>query len=200
MSQIEIVAAIFGFLCVALYIARSDWSWPTGLIQVLLYIVVFWQAKLYADMILHGIYVVLQVYGWWAWVSARRKDASHAKIQPRTLTWRGHMLCLAITTGQTLLFTSLLSRWTDAQSPLADSFVASASLVAQCLLAWRYIENWGYWLAVNTVGVCLFASRGLVPTTILYVLFWGMAVVGFWSWYAVLRGQPDPCQAGIECS
>lgn len=199
MSQIEIVAAVFGFLCVALYIARSDWSWPTGLVQVLLYISVFWQAKLYADMILHCLYVVLQIYGWWAWASARRTDVSQPTIRPRQLGLRGHVLCLAITTAQTLLFASLLSRWTDAQSPLADSFVASASLVAQCLLAWRYIENWGYWLAVNTVGVCLFASRGLIPTAILYGLFWGMAIVGFWSWYVVMRQPATPRRYEVDC-
>jgi nicotinamide mononucleotide transporter PnuC len=129
MSQIEIVAAIFGFLCVALYIARSDWSWPTGFVQVLLYISVFWQAKLYADMILHCVYVVLQIYGWWAWASARRTDVSQPTIRPRQLGLRGHVLCLAITAVQTLLFAFMLSRWTDAQSPYADSFVASASLV-----------------------------------------------------------------------
>lgn len=192
MSLIEIVAAVFGFFCVALYIARNALSWPVGLVQVVLYIWVFWQAKLYADMILHCIYVVLQIYGWWAWSNSRSVESdAEGIIQVRTLGAQGHLGCLAATVVMTFLFASALSNWTDAQSPLADSFVAAASLVGQCLLALRYIENWGYWIAVNSVGVFLFASRGLIPTSILYCLFWVMAWIGLWTWYSAIGRRTD---------
>ena len=67
MNWIEAVAVVFGAAAVALTIRQSLWCWPTGLVQVSLYVYVFTQARLYSDMILHAIYVVLQVYGWYRW-------------------------------------------------------------------------------------------------------------------------------------
>ncbi|MDZ4852209.1 MAG: nicotinamide mononucleotide transporter family protein [Pirellulaceae bacterium] len=73
MTNLEIVAALFGFLSVWYYIVRSIWSLPAGLFQVLLLIVVFFHAKLYADMALHVVYVVFLIYGWGAWLHAENQ-------------------------------------------------------------------------------------------------------------------------------
>ena len=46
MTPIEWVATAFGLACVILTIRQSIWCWPTGLIQVVLYVFVFFEAKL----------------------------------------------------------------------------------------------------------------------------------------------------------
>lgn len=74
MSTIEIIAVIFGLLCVWLTVRQNIWCWPTGLVQVSLYIVIFYQAKLYSDAILHVIYVFLQFYGWYHWLHGKPED------------------------------------------------------------------------------------------------------------------------------
>ena len=70
MSVIEIVAVCFGVACVWLTIRQNIWCWPTGLVQVVLFIWIFYQAKLYSDVMLHVVYVVLGFYGWWYWLHA----------------------------------------------------------------------------------------------------------------------------------
>ncbi|MGA1133103.1 MAG: nicotinamide riboside transporter PnuC [Prochlorotrichaceae cyanobacterium] len=68
MTGIEVIAVVFGLLCVWLTVRQNIWCWPTGLVQVTLYIVIFYQVKLYSDLILHILYVFLQIYGWYHWL------------------------------------------------------------------------------------------------------------------------------------
>lgn len=193
MTILEIIAAVFGFLCVWFYIVRSVWSWPTGLVQVLLLIAVFYHAKLYADMALHVIYVGLQIFGWVAWQkSLRIKQSGTAeteRVVVRSLNLSGIIACILVTILLTIAFSSVLLLWTDAELPIADSFVAAASLVAQYLLATRYLENWIFWIVVDTVGVGLFAYKELYPTAILYALFWVMAIAGLVVWNRAAQYQ-----------
>lgn len=194
MSTLEIIAALFGLACVWLTIVRNVWSWPTGLVQVLLLIVVFWQARLYADMLLQVVFVAFQVYGWWQWsISVRgpkESFPSRFEVAVRTLPtpvwWLGILAAIALLTA---LFSSSLIYWTDAQYPIADSFIAATSLVAQTLLAKRFIENWSLWIAVDSVAIFVFWGRGLYPTAILYGVFWGMAVMGWMEWVRSQRQQ-----------
>jgi nicotinamide mononucleotide transporter len=81
----------------------------------------------------------------------------------------------------------MLIRYTDATLPIWDSFIAAASIIAQCLLAARYVENWRFWIAVDIVGIGLFASKELYPTAVLYILFLVMAVWGDVAWRKSLR-------------
>jgi nicotinamide mononucleotide transporter PnuC len=68
MCPLEILATIFGLWSVICYVRESVWSWPTGLINVALYIALFWSGGLYAETGLQIIFVVLQIYGWWLWL------------------------------------------------------------------------------------------------------------------------------------
>ena len=130
MTIIEIIAAVFGFLCVWFCIIRNVWTWPTGLLQVLLLIAVFYHAKLYADMALHVIYVGLQIFGWVAWQKSKRisqsSNAGSEIVYVRSLTLQGNIACMLVTVFLTIAFSSMLTFWTDAELPIADSFVAAA--------------------------------------------------------------------------
>ncbi len=193
MTILEIIAAGFGFLSVWFCIIRNSWTWPTGLVQVLLLISVFYHAKLYADMVLHVIYVGLQIFGWVTWQKSKRisqpSNAGLEIVAVRSLTLRGNIACVLVTIFLTIAFSSILTLWTDAELAIADSFVAAASLVAQYLLATRYFENWIYWIVIDTFGVGLFAYKELYPTAILYAFFWGMAIVGFVAWKRAAKNE-----------
>jgi nicotinamide mononucleotide transporter len=185
MTLIEIIAALFGLTCVWFCVIRNVWNWPTGLVQVSLLIIVFYNAKLYADMVLQILYVVLQCVGWIAWL--RSNEGSMEPVQVRLLSWPGKWLGILATILMTFVFHWLLSNYTDAELPLADSFVAAASLVAQTLLVRRFVESWIYWIVVDTVGIWLFGYKQLYPTAVLYGVFWVMAVIGWISWQKACR-------------
>jgi nicotinamide mononucleotide transporter len=56
-------------------------------------------------------------------------------------------------------------------------------VIAQCLLTQRKVDTWPFWLAVNTISVALFASRGLTLTAALYAAYWINAWYGWWRWH-----------------
>src|SRR5262245_60139443 len=68
MSLVELIAVALGLACVWLNVRQHIACWPTGLAMVSLSIAIFYQAKLYSDMLLQVVYVFLQLYGWYAWL------------------------------------------------------------------------------------------------------------------------------------
>ena len=81
MNWIEAVAVVFGIVCVALTVRQSIWCWPAGLVQVTLYVYVFYGARLYSDMILHVIYIGVQVYGWHHWLHGAQRSPSGSGVR-----------------------------------------------------------------------------------------------------------------------
>lgn len=190
MTWIEIVATVFGFLCVVLTIRRNIWCWPTGLVQVVLFVFVFYQAKLYSDLILHVIYVGLQIYGWYCW-TAGRSEARSGSLVIASLTSRQLAIWIAMTAVTTTAWGYMMSTWTDASLPYADAFTTVASLVAQYLLARKFLENWVFWIVVDVVAIGVYYYKALIPTSILYAAFLVLAVTGFVTWRIQLRTQQN---------
>jgi nicotinamide mononucleotide transporter len=180
MTWIEAVAALFGFFCVWLTVKQNLWCWPVGLVQVFLYIFVFYEAKLYADMALHVIYVGLSIYGWIHWRTASEfgLPVTHAD---QVFWW-----IIAMIAG-TVMWGYSLSMLTDASVPYPDSFIVAASLIAQWLMARKKLESWLFWIAADIVAIVTYAYKGLYFTTGLYSLFLVMAILGYFSWHKSLR-------------
>lgn len=193
MTTIEILATILGILCVGLLILRNQWSWPIGLVQVVLQGIVLWNAKLYAETALQGVFWVLQLYGWWAWIaSTRNKSTSQSintPVQVERLSTNASIFFIGLTLLQTILIAWFLMSFTDGKSPIADAFITAASLTAQYLLAKRYYENWGYWIVVDVLSIPLYVIRELPVLAVLYVVFLAMAIAGFYQWRTALRNQ-----------
>lgn len=193
MTTIEILATILGILCVGLLILRNQWSWPIGLVQVVLQGIVLWNAKLYAETALQGVFWVLQLYGWWAWIASNRNKSTsqsiNTPVQVERLSTNASIFFIGLTLLQTILIAWFLMSFTDGKSPIADAFITAASLTAQYLLAKRYYENWGYWIVVDVLSIPLYVIRELPVLSVLYVVFLAMAIAGFYQWRKALRNQ-----------
>jgi nicotinamide mononucleotide transporter len=192
MSWIEAIAVIFGLLCVGLTIRQNIWCWPTGLVQVLLYIVIFYQVKLYSDLLLHVVYVGLQLYGWHHWRTGGQPQNQSQAQQPS----RPDVTKLAVTQlGDrplagwifvTLVATALwgwgMGSLTDATLPYWDAFTTVASLSAQWLMTRKRLESWLFWIAVDVVAIAIYFHKSLWLTSGLYGVFLVMAIAGYRAW------------------
>lgn len=178
MSQLEWLAVALGLINVALVVARSVWNYPFGLAMVSLYAFIFYEAKLYSDMLLQGFFFVLQVYGWVAW-----RSASHAaQIPVRRMTPRDRGKWGLAILAAWLVWSTAMHRFTDAAAPWVDGGIAMMSVAAQLLMARRMVENWWLWIAVDILAIPLFLWRGLHLTGGLYALFLLMSLVGLVQW------------------
>lgn len=192
-SAVEIIASLAGFICVFLIIRRNIWCWPFGLLQVAVYMIVFYDAKLYSDFILHGVYVVMQVYGWWYWLQGKSQDDDLVVLPTSlqaTLSW------IAVAAAGSFVLGYAMSTYTDASLPYPDAFTTVASLVAQWLLSRRQLINWGFWIAVDIVAISVYWQKGLYPTTVLYLTFLVMASIGLYVWLHRYQTQTQRLRVG----
>lgn len=179
MSTIEIAAALLSLIAVILVMMRSMWNYPFGIAGVLLYLHVFYGAKLYSDALLQIYFVILQIYGWWNWTQ-HRDDGGLAMVE--RLTARGHMITAGLVVTISLALGFGMSRYTDAALPWWDAAIAGLSVVAQVLQSARKLESWILWIATDIIAVAVYFSKALYPTTILYIIFLVLAVLGLRTW------------------
>jgi len=175
----EVLAVVFGIVSVYLSTREHIWSWPTALVNVGLYFVVFYEAKLYADMGLQVVYFGLSLYGWYEWLyGGANRTELHVSRTTRPLGVR--LLIIGIVCAAVL--GTLLARFTDAALPYVDSATTSTSLVAQWMMTRKILENWAVWMAVDVVYVGMFIYKHLYLTAGLYTVFFVLAVMGYVQW------------------
>lgn len=192
MSPWEILAVLFGIVSVWLSVRENIWSWPTAIVNVALYILVFWQAKLYADMGLQVIYIALNAYGWYEWLyGGEQRTELHVSRAGVRLA----LLLVAIGAACTALLGHLLARHTDAALPYVDSATTSTSLVAQWMMTRKLLENWLVWVAVDVVYIGMFIFKGLYLTAGLYAVFLILSAMGWIRWRRSLRERAAPTPA-----
>jgi nicotinamide mononucleotide transporter len=187
LSPLEIFAAVVGALSVWLSVRQNILSWPTAIVNVVLYTIVFYQAKLYADMGLQVVYAILSIYGWYEWLYGGEGHTTlHVSRTSPSLALRLALIAV----GGAVFLGTLLHRTTDAALPYMDSALTSASLVAQWMMTRKLLENWALWIAVDVAYVGMFIYKGLCVTAVLYAVFLGLAVRGWIDWRRSMRVEP----------
>jgi len=167
-------------------------TWWTGVIGCLLFGLVFFWARLYADLTLQIFFIFSSLAGWYSWVHGRR--GAELPVRRTTLL---PILALAMAgIGVALGYGWLLRRFTNAYAPFLDSFILAFSVLAQFLLIGRRLENWWCWLLVNTIAVPLYAVRGLRLTALLYAIYWVNAAVSLRRWNKLMVAANN--KAGAE--
>ena len=191
---LEIIAVVSGVLCVFLLTRERIEAWYFGAITVSIYVYIFWQQKLYSDMILHVVYVVLNVYGWYSWrFGGKIKDQLEVTLLSN---WHRVIWGLVIIAGF-LIWGYFMNRYTDADFAYIDAFTTVASLVAQWFLAKKKIENWILWIIVDVVAMVIYYIKGIRLTSLLYLIYLGLAVYGLITWYKHL-GTDKPGEPTME--
>lgn len=184
MNAIEAIAVALGLTNIALIIRRSVWNYPFGVVMVVLYAHIFWQAKLYSDAGLQVFFLFVQFYGWWAWA---RHEGDDGRVVVERMAVRGRIGWAAASIAAIGLWGTMMHQMTDAAYPHWDGAIAMLSVAAQIMMTRRFVENWWWWIAVDVLAIGLFAVKGLWLTAGLYGVFLGMAAYGLISWQRTLR-------------
>lgn len=179
MNPLEIIAVALGLANIGLLVRRSIWNYPFGMAMVVLYFVIFREARLYGESWLQVFFFVVQGWGWWLWA---RAGGMAQLVSVHWMDWRARSIALALVAASSLGIGWAMARFTDAALPYADAAIAGASVVAQVLLAMRRVENWALWIAIDVLSVAVYIQRGLNLTAGLYVVFLVLAVMGLKEW------------------
>ena len=179
MSGLELFAAALGVIAVWLTVKQNPWCWPIGLVMVLLYTWVFFEVKLYSDMLLQLVYAALQVYGWWQWTRAGEVKQGR---QVTSLGVPAIMASLAVGAVGSLLLGAAMAHWTDSSFPWSDATLTAFSLVAQLWMAQKRLQCWALWCVIDVLYIGFFAWQDLYFTAGLYALFTLIAIQGWRDW------------------
>ena len=156
---------------------------PTGIIGVLLAAWLYFfnsHPPLYADGTLNIYYFIMSVYGWYNWV--QKRDASHFTYP---ISWCNKrelsMGALLFLVSWGVIYFALI-KITDSNTPVLDSLVSASAVVAMWWMAKRKIENWLAWIISNIVAIPLNFYKEFYLFTLMYVLFFALALWGFIDW------------------
>lgn len=189
-SLTETLGFVTGAWCVYLVVKQSIWNFPIGIANNLFFLVLFAQARLFADAGLQIVYLVLGLHGWYAWLYGGQQNRALklARAGKQVLALTG--CAVVVATGILVL----VLRWANGAAPLLDAFTTALSLGAQYLLNRKLLENWLLWILADVIYVFLYLARGLQLTALLYAVFLAMCIAGWFSWGRSLREQADEIQ------
>lgn len=181
--MLELVAVLFGIVSVFLSTREHIWSWPTALVNVALFFVLFYKSGLYSDMGLQVVYFILSLYGWYEWLYGG-KDRT-ALLVSRTST-RTSLVLLAIGVVVWVALARLTSVLPGVALPYLDAALTTASLVAQWMMTRKLLENWVLWIILDVAYVGMFIFKGLYLTAANYAVYLALAVLGYVAWKRTL--------------
>lgn len=185
----ELVATVTLLINVYLLAKQDIRNYYFGAVGVLIYGWIFWEYKLYSDMLLQWLYYLpLQAVGYYWW-SEKGPDKGDFKIVslPNTdrVVWMFGIASASFGLGY------FMSTMTDASFPYWDAFTTVMSLVAQYFLIKKIWENWVLWIVMDVVAIFVYYAKDLYVTSGLYVLFLGLATFGLIKWLRDFQGQDE---------
>ncbi len=178
---VELIGFVFGIVYVVLIIREHAWGWVAGSINVMIYIVVFYQSGLYGMSLLQVFYLLVSIYGFLLWrghlPSKNQNRIEKIRNMPVNIGW---LLTLSVFAAS--LLAGYMLSITDSPVPRIDGLTTVLGLAATWMTARKYIENWLVWIINDLICVVIYAYLGLYLTTALYFVFLVMAVVGYVAW------------------
>ena len=168
-----------GVLCVWMTAVEDVWNFPIGIVNSAFYIVVYYQARLFADFGLFVLYVFLGLHGWYLWLYGNRERANTALTVERA-DRRDLLNSVAVVVAGLPLWAFL--RHVNGFAPFMDALLTVMSVVAQLMLNRKRLENWVVWIVADVLYVGLYAYKGLYLTSVLYAIYGVLAVGGYRVW------------------
>ena len=188
MNWLEIIAVVFGVVAIWLASKGEVVNFAIGLVNCVLYGILFGREGLYSGMILQGIYFVINLYGLYSWRKPEVDTDKELKIMWLTIKERVLVGVVIVATG---VLWGMGVKWgaqllpeniQEPQYPMVDAILTTASVVAQILLTHKKIDNWVMWVLVDVVYIGLFLMVGMYWTAGLYVVYTGIAVNAVKMW------------------
>ena len=178
-SLLELMAVVFAIIYLVLAVRENILCWFAAGISTLIFLYIFWDVKLYMQFSLQVYYFAMAVFGWFQW---RLANAGSTSMQVSMWSMGKHFIALAFIVLLTLLSGYFLDYGTDAQLPYLDSFTTWGSVVTTFMVVRKILENWIYWLVIDSISIYLYIDRELYFTAMLFVVYIAITFFGWFSW------------------
>ena len=186
---LEATSVVFGILYLVLAIRESLWCWPAAFVSSMLTLLVVFGARLYSEVALNVYYAAMAVYGWFQWHYGGRRGGT-AELPIGVWPLKMHALAIGGSAVLAAVIGFTLSRNTQAAFPYLDAFLTIGSVVTTYMVARKLLENWLYWLVIDSLWLYVYWQRELYLYVGLFALYLVLVVLGLKRWHRDWRAQP----------
>ena len=184
-SWLELVAVILAIAYLLLAVRENSLCWYAAFVSTAIFLYIFWDVQLYMESGLQVYYLFMAVYGWYQWT---RGGQGHEGVLIRTWTSTTHLMVISAVIFASAVSGYLLS-FTEAKLPYLDSFTTWASIVTTYMVAAKVLENWLYWLVIDSAAIYLYLDRELYFTAMLFMAYVVIVIFGWFAWRRDYRDQ-----------
>ncbi len=206
MSYLEFFGTLAGFIAVYLASKAHIWSWPVGIVNVVLFFFLFYQVQLYPDMFLQLFFFVTNLMGWWRWTHPKPHEEDRKKHLRVSFMSSAQRLVVILTgiAGTVILgaMASRLHEWfpllfpRPSAFPYLDSFVTAMSIVTTFLMIEKKAESWIIWIIIDAVATYMYFAKGIKFVALEYLVFCFIAANGLRNWMRELKSYSSPSAYG----
>lgn len=177
--NLETLAVALGLSYLLLAMRENSLCWYCAFFSTAIYVYIFGDVSLYMESVLNVYYMGMAVYGWLQW---QKGGANHSGVEIVRWTAKHHIICILVILIASVISGYLLSVNTDARLPYLDSFTTWASVLTTIMVARKVLENWLYWIVINSVSIYLYIDRDLDQTAAMFTLYLVLSVLGYVAW------------------
>lgn len=191
MSIWEVIGVILGFAYLILIMRQNSLGWYAAFFSTAISIWLFWSVSLFMESVLNVYYLMMAVYGWWVW-HQKSDDGSQQNAVPKLIiTWsiKRHLWVVGVIILMSLATGYGLEKNTSAALPYLDSFTTWGAVITTYMVTQKVLENWLYWLVIDTVAIYLYVDRELYLIALQMAVYIVMIFIGWRIWNKEYKQQ-----------
>lgn len=193
-TLLEYIAVVSGIASVWFSRKENILVYPVGLVNTIIYVYLSFKYHLLGEAAVNFYYTVMSFYGWVLWA---RKDKQHHPLLHITFStrreWLQHLLFFATLYGIIYFSLTYLKQvFYEGAIPWADAFASATAFTGMWLMAKKKVESWIWWILTNIASIPLYFVKGLVFTSVYYVVLLVLAFLGLAEWKRRARETKAP--------
>lgn len=185
----ELAAVILAVAYLLLAMKQNQWCWPAAFVSTAIYTVLFWESALLMESVLNAYYLLMAVYGWWAW-----HQKSDSSTERTIVSWQlsTHVKVIVGLSLVSALVGYLMATYTHADYAYLDAATTVFAVFTTWMVTQKVLENWLYWLVIDALSIYLYMAKSFNLTALLFMFYCVMVIIGYRQWRASYLLTKEP--------
>ena len=187
-TLLELFAVTMNIFSVIYAKRNSILVYPTGLIGTGIFVYILYNFSLLGDMIINFYFVIMSIYGWYYWSQKKNGEVLHNVSRTSTKEYYFILMLGIISLLSIYTIYNFYDKW-DSWTAYVDTITTAIFFVAMYLMARRKVESWIFWIIGDIITIPLYFYKGLTISSIQYLIFLILAILGYISWKKILNSS-----------
>jgi len=187
-TLLELFAVFMNILSVIYAKRNSVLVYPTGLIGTGIFVYLLFNFSLLGDMIINFYFVIMSIYGWYYWTQKKEGKVIHNVSRVTVNEYYFSIIIAVISLISIYLVYDFFDKW-NSWTAYVDSITTAIFFIAMWLMARRKVESWIFWIIGDLISIPLYFSKELTISSIQYLIFLILAILGYISWKKILNNS-----------